>query len=381
MLGVRRTWRHFIRARQFTVLAMESSADDTAVAIVDGTTKKILSNVVMKQHDDQNPYGGIHPFVAIQCHQRNLPFAIRRALQEAQMTVHDVDGIAFTRGPGMAGCLAVSVNAAKALAAALQKPIVGVNHMQAHALTPQLTNPGEVDGYPFLTLLISGGHTMIVLANSCKTFKILATSVDIAIGNAFDKAARMLDIVPDPKKGYGAALETFCREETPIEDVPTTRLQPFPPLSYKLPNPLQPELFSFAGLTAAVQRVVESGEMDRDQRLVVARSFQRAAISQLTLKLKGSLDWCNKNGVKPKALVASGGVASNMELRQSIRKFLDEQPDGPKSLVFPPPEFCTDNAAMIAWASMHRFENGDFDDYGVLSLPKWSIEDLEKPLP
>lgn len=233
----------------------------------------------------------------------------------------------------MGGCLSVSVNAAKGLAAALQKPIVGVNHMvgclliydirgpdlhkqQAHALTVQLTNPDEFRGYPFLTLLISGGHTMIVLVTSCKGFKILASSVDVAIGNAFDKAARMLGIVPDPRRGYGAALETFCQTNLPTDDAPVVRHYPFPPLKYKLPNPLQPEIFSFTGLIAAVQRITESDNMDDHQRLAVARSFQKAAFEQLILKLKGSFDWCKENNIQVESLVVSGGVASNMSLRQ-----------------------------------------------------------------
>ena len=157
---------------------------------------------------------------------------------------------------------------------------------------------------------------MIVLATSCKSFKILASSVDVAIGNAFDKASRMLGIIPDPKRGYGAALETFCRTESRVEDVPVVRHYPFPPLAYNLPNPLQPEIFSFTGLIAAVQRVVESHELDDHQRLAVARSFQKAAFSQLMLKLKGSLDWCNENDIQVQSLVVSGGVASNMTLRQ-----------------------------------------------------------------
>ncbi|PVF99378.1 peptidase M22, glycoprotease [Serendipita vermifera] len=375
---------------------MESSADDTGVAIIDGARKKILSNVVMKQHAHHEEFQGIHPQVAIQWHQHNLPFALQRALAEAKMDVREVDGIAFTRGPGMGGCLSVSVNAGKALAAALNKPIVGVHHMQAHALTPELTNPDGFPGFPFLTLLISGGHTMIVLAYSNRKFKILATSADVAIGNAFDKVARMLHISPDAGKGYGAALEAFCRESasqrttnTPLaesvkgEDKRREgggRGAPFSPLVYSLPNLHQPEMFSFTGLTAAVQKVVEAqgARLDDSLRVAVAHAFQDAAFSQLESKLKSALRFCQANQIPIKSLVVSGGVASNLTLRERLRIFLDSFYGDETSLLFPPPELCTDNAAMIAWASVHRFLEGDYDDYGIQPLPKWSLEDLNR---
>jgi N6-L-threonylcarbamoyladenine synthase len=157
---------------------------------------------------------------------------------------------------------------------------------------------------------------MIVLATSYQNFKILACSVDVAIGNAFDKVARMLDIVPDPGKGYGAALEAFCNAKYSEESVAAPPNRPFSPLAYNLPNRLEPELISFTGLIAAVQRVVESKQLDDRRRWTVARAFENAAFSQLELKLQGALDWCEGNDIRPKSLVVSGGVASNMNLRQ-----------------------------------------------------------------
>jgi len=191
-----------------------------------------------------------------------------------------------------------------------------IHNQQAHALTHQITNPDDFCGYPFLTLLVSGGHTMLVLAMSCQKFKILASSVDVAIGNAFDKVARMLGIPPDPGKGYGAALEAVCQAEYPEESVPPLPNQPFPPLIYNLPNRSQPEIFSFTGLIAAVQRIVGSQQLDQHRLWTVARAFQNAAFSQLELKLKGALDWCDGNDIEIQALVVSGGVASNTYLRQ-----------------------------------------------------------------
>ncbi|KAG8759272.1 hypothetical protein FRC14_006348 [Serendipita sp. 396] len=359
---------------------MESSADDTCVAILDG--KRVLSNVVMKQHANHREFGGIHPAVAIEAHQRNMPRALRQALREANMKVQEVDGIAFTRGPGMGGCLSVSVNAAQNLAAALNKPMVGVHHMQAHALTSQFTNPEETHGYPFLTLLISGGHTMIVLVSSCQEFKILASTVDVAIGNAFDKTARMLNISPDPGRGYGYALEKFCCSESwmSYHRGKGSTQYPFPPLAHNVPNPTQSHVFSFSGLTAAVDRVIRSNDFDEEGRRVVACAFQDAAFAQLELKLRGALKWCQGKGISIGSVVISGGVASNVTLRQRLDSSFKHKDRYGNSLkfVFPPPEFCTDNAAMIAWASMYRFLGGDIDEYGIQPLPKWSIEELGK---
>ncbi|CAG7850511.1 tRNA N6-adenosine threonylcarbamoyltransferase, mitochondrial {ECO:0000256/HAMAP-Rule:MF_03179} {ECO:0000256/HAMAP-Rule:MF_03179}; AltName: Full=N6-L-threonylcarbamoyladenine synthase {ECO:0000256/HAMAP-Rule:MF_03179}; AltName: Full=t(6)A37 threonylcarbamoyladenosine biosynthesis protein PIIN_01415 {ECO:0000256/HAMAP-Rule:MF_03179}; AltName: Full=tRNA threonylcarbamoyladenosine biosynthesis protein PIIN_01415 {ECO:0000256/HAMAP-Rule:MF_03179} [Serendipita indica DSM 11827] len=307
-----------------------------------------------------------------------MPHAIRKALCEANMKMPNIDGIAFTRGPGMGGCLSVSMNAAKALAAAHEKPIIGVHHMQGHALTPQLTNGDEMDGYPFLTLLISGGHTMIALVRSATVFKIMASTVDIAIGNAFDKAARLLGVVPDPGKGYGHALEAFCRtgdEAGEPAHLPTAGRPTFAPLSYSIPNPHQPSQFSYAGLTSAVQRALRDDTVDKQG---IARAFQNAAFAQLIHKLNNAIQECQRDGVSIQAVVVSGGVASNLTLRQRLREtaFVGVNGKPPPRFIFPPPELCTDNAAMIAWASMHRFLQHDFDDYSIQPLATWDLESI-----
>jgi N6-L-threonylcarbamoyladenine synthase len=159
---------------------------------------------------------------------------------------------------------------------------------------------------------------MIVLATSCRSFKILASTVDIAIGNAFDKAARLLQIAPDPTRGYGAALESFCRQEYAVSHSPppSRGRNSYLPLAYNLPNPRQSNLFSFSGLTAAVQRLTDSRELTDGDRWTIARAFQTAAFRQLELRLKGSIEWCRVNSITPVSLVVSGGVASNETLRQ-----------------------------------------------------------------
>ncbi|KAI8975922.1 glycoprotease [Trametes punicea] len=383
--------------RPFTVLALESSADDSCAAVVT-SDRKILSNVVVNQQACLEQYGGIYPYAAIYAHQRNMPGAVQKALREAKLTVSDVDGIAFTRGPGkfiatryapgyrytssvhtgIPGCLSVCGNAARTLSAALNKPLVGVHHMQAHALTPFLTSPpSELPQFPFLTLLVSGGHTLLLLASSLTSFRILATTLDVSIGNAYDKVTRLLRI-PFGNTAAGAALERYCASAPPEGDGAD-----MPEIS--MPRPVPGRLaFSYSSLHSTVERFldVRRGELDERTRLRLARSFQRAAVAQLEDKVVLGMRKCAMQGIKVNSLVVSGGVASNLYLRERLRACLDaESPDERISLVFPPPSLCTDNAAMIAWASMHRFLAGDTDEYSIESRPKWSLEELEDEVP
>ncbi|KAH9939411.1 glycoprotease [Epithele typhae] len=361
-----------IPARAFTVLALESSADDTCAAVVT-SERRILSNVVRNQASLLETHGGIHPLYAIHAHQHQMPGVIQQALSEARLTIHDVDGIAFTRGPGMVGCLSVCATSARALAAVMNKPLVGVHHMQAHALTPFLTAPdGEAPEFPFLTLLVSGGHTMLLLATSPTQFRILVNTTDIAIGNAFDKAARALQI-PLDGAAPGAALERFCAQpDTPGEVLPKV----------EMPRPTWGLMrFSYAGFASAIARVLEEyggiDGMSHTVRRAVARSFQRATVAHLEEKISRALALCSEIGVTPRCMVVSGGVASNSFLRARMRVCLDAASPGEAlPMYFPPPSLCTDNAAMIGWASMSRFLAGDTDPYSIGHKKDWSLEDL-----
>ncbi|KAF8070292.1 Gcp-like domain-containing protein [Lyophyllum atratum] len=358
--------------RCFTVLAVESSADDTCAAVVT-SSRDILSNVVIKQNDLHEGYGGIHPMVAIQAHQRNMPIAVKRALREANLDIRkDIDGIAFTRGPGIGGCLSVGSNAAKTLAAALNLPIVGVHHMQAHALTPLLTSWPNPPKFPFLTLLVSGGHTLLLLAKSLNSFQILATTPDESIGRSFDKVSRMLGL-GWTSLGPGAALEQFCAQ--PIE-ANSLELPPYP-------RPLRGRLaFSYSSLHSYVERYITAqgglDNIDTSTRLALARGFQTAAVAQLEEKLLLAFNWCSENNIQVRDVVVSGGVASNTYLRERLAICLSKVGNSttPISLCFPPPALCTDNAVMIAWASMHRFLAQDYDKYTIDLLAKWNIDNL-----
>ncbi|KAN0097174.1 Glycoprotease family domain containing protein [Tylopilus felleus] len=356
--------------RCFTVLAVESSADDTCAAVVT-SSRQILSNVVIKQHDLHEDFGGIHPTVAIEGHQRNMPFAVQRALKESGMSMQNIDGVAFTRGPGIGGCLSVGSNAAKTLAAALGKPIVGVHHMQAHALTPLLTSPPEDrPQLPFLTLLISGGHTLLVLATSHSSFRILANTVDESVGRTYDKVARMLKM-PWGARGPAASLEEFCRQESDDPSVPEIR-----PFSVPMPGQLT---FSFSGLHSAVERHIFRSEapLTEAHQRALGRAFQDGAARQLSDKLVHCHSMLRHEGIDVQHVVVSGGVASNLYLRARLRDALDDySPERRVSLIYPPVELCTDNAAMVGWASMYRFLAGDYDDYAVELRAKWSIETL-----
>ncbi|KAJ4001719.1 Gcp-like domain-containing protein [Lentinula boryana] len=372
---------HLHLSRLFTVLAFESSADDTCAAVVT-SDRQILSNVVIRQNDLVQRYGGIHPGAAVLAHQANLPIAAKRALTEAKIDLSDVNGIAFTRGPGMGVCLAVTVNAAKTLAAVLNKPIVGVHHMQAHALTALLTTPthkpnGEPNPayprFPYLTLLVSGGHTQIVLAKSVNSFEIMATTLDESIGRTIDKVSRLLQI-EWANMSPGSALEKFCLR--PEESILPDTFVPFTPV---MPRRLA---FSYSALHSHVDRLLKlNGGVEKfsfANKLAIARVFQNAAFGQLEEKLGLALVECEKQGIKVGHLVVSGGVASNMLLRERLNACLRAFPTSLSvQAVFPPVQLCTDNAAMVGWASMHRFLAGNHDEYTINPRSKWSIEDLE----
>ncbi|KAK2467799.1 hypothetical protein APHAL10511_000094 [Amanita phalloides] len=365
--------RSYPSLRHFTVLAFESSADDSCAAVV-SSSREILSNVVIKQNHLHEEYGGIHPAVAIEAHQRNMPLAVRQALADAKVDlVKDIDGVAFTRGPGIGGCLSVGSNAAKSLAAALGKPLVGVHHMQAHALTPLLTVWPNPPRFPFLTLLISGGHTLLLLAKSSTSFKVLATTSDESIGRSFDKVSRMLGL-SWTAYGPGAALEQFSAEDYSPDDGAPGHIPPFP-------RPMPGRLaFSYASFHSHVERYLFAcggvGKINMATKRSLARAFQEGAVTHLSDKLSLGMDWCQRQGVRIDTVVVSGGVASNLYVRHRLSSFGASIGRPNVTFIYPPPELCTDNAAMIGWASMTRFLVGDHDDYTVDLRPKWSIEEL-----
>ncbi|GAA5868858.1 hypothetical protein JCM3774_006776 [Rhodotorula dairenensis] len=375
--------RVFSTPRPLVVLGLESSADDTCAAIVT-SERKILANVVLKQHAIHESFGGIHPLHAQEAHQISMPVAISQALREAGLGVDRLDGVAFTRGPGMYGCLSVCAGAAKALAAATGKPLLGVHHMQAHALTPFLTASPVTDAptpeFPFLTLLLSGGHTLLLLARSVSSFSILATTHDESIGASIDKVARDLQIPWALGAGSpGAALERFAFPDgLAASSSPGANLPPAPTFTQPFARRLA---FSYAGLRSALTRLLESeppAEMAEARKRQVARAFSLAAFKQIEDKVVFALEKMREEGQDPvRGLVVSGGVASNLILRERLRLRLDKAgwPDLP--LIFPPPALCTDNAAMIAYVGLLRLQRGLIDPLTVMQRSKWPIDECE----
>ncbi|PLW23712.1 hypothetical protein PCANC_11455 [Puccinia coronata f. sp. avenae] len=357
------------------VLGIESSCDDSCVSIV-ASDRRILANIRLGQNHVHKAFNGIHPYHAIHAHQINVPIAIGRALEEAGLRIAELDGVAYTRGPGIAGCLAVGATAAKSLAAASGLPLIAVHHMQAHALTPFLTHSAEEAlRFPFLSLLVSGGHTMLVLVSSSSQFKILANTADKPLGLVIDKISRALEVPwPEGRGSPGSALEQFVAgagagSEDEGED------------EEELPLALRtgPTVFSFCGLqTATVRRLAAAGAAPSPaQRRAIGKAFLDAAFGQVERKIR--YWFCQLSSIhhpRLSGLVISGGVGSNQMLKDRVKSLLASL-DPALQLHIPPPSFCTDNAAMVAWTGLDKLQRGRTSHMHVPVAAKWCIEDAE----
>ncbi|WWC58296.1 uncharacterized protein I303_100836 [Kwoniella dejecticola CBS 10117] len=395
---IRLRYTHQI-AKPLLVLGIESSADDSSASIV-SSSRENLSLVTISQHSENSAYGGIHPLVAQSSHNKNVPLAIQRCIRQAGVTIDDIDAIAYTRGPGMRGCLMVGEMAAKGLAAGSGKRLIGVHHMQAHALTPLLTER-DPPKFPFLILLVSGGHTQLVLAKSQDQFEILLDTLDSKIGDVFEKAARALNLPHSATKSPGAILEEYATQP-PLPPYDTTPL-PALPIPLSVGEAVHKRAFSFAGILSSLQRRISQlptrgtetdvGLTEGDQR-DFSRILQQAVVGHLVFKLRQTIEFIlNKDLETPGkeklgGLVVSGGVASNLHLRTQLENMLQEvsggsgrprgEGEGGIRLFYPPISLCTDNAAMIAWTAILRLQADSLlnDPYDLPVRPKWSLEDL-----
>ncbi|WP_379920757.1 tRNA (adenosine(37)-N6)-threonylcarbamoyltransferase complex transferase subunit TsaD [Erythrobacter sp. R86502] len=336
------------------VLGIESSCDETAVALVrgDGT---IVAQSIASQEAEHAPYGGVVPEIAARAHAERLAPMIAKVMGDANVTLDDCDAIAATAGPGLIGGVMVGLVSAKALAMASGKPLLAINHLEGHALSPRLAD-GSL-AFPYLLLLVSGGHCQILAVEGVGHYRRLATTIDDALGEAFDKTAKILGL------GYpgGSAVERLALQGDP-KAVP-------------LPRPLKgsPEPhFSFAGLKSAVLRAVESGlHAPQD----IAASFQQAAVDCLIDRLSLAL---TRAGPFP-ALVVAGGVAANATVRGALEAFAARHA---MRFTAPPIALCTDNAAMIAWAGCERLaaegwrRGTEFagDPLDFLARPRWPLD-------
>ena len=332
------------------ILGLESSCDDTAAALVT-SDRQILAQGVVGQNEAHRPFGGVVPEIAARAHVEILPDLIRRVLADAGKAIGDVDAIAATAGPGLIGGVMVALLAGKGLALGTGKPLVAINHLEGHALSPRLVDP-DLE-FPYLLLLVSGGHCQLLEVQSVGEYHRLATTIDDAAGEAFDKAAKLLGL---PYPG-GPAIEELAAAGD-AGAVP-------------LPRPLvgsgEPH-FSFAGLKSAVQRTVVSGNY---RPADIAASFQQAVVDCLVDRTRLALERSDAP-----ALVVAGGVAANRAIRAALQQLATAQG---RQFSVPPGWLCTDNAAMIAWAGAERFALGLTDSLDAPARARWPLDpDAEK---
>ncbi|WP_070158299.1 tRNA (adenosine(37)-N6)-threonylcarbamoyltransferase complex transferase subunit TsaD [Sphingobium phenoxybenzoativorans] len=328
------------------ILGLESSCDETAAALVTGDGR-VLAHRLATQEEAHRPYGGVVPEIAARAHVEMLTPLVAAAFEEAGLTLADVDAIAATAGPGLIGGVMVGLVTGKALAHAAHKPLIAVNHLEGHALSPRLADQSLQ--FPYLLLLVSGGHCQLLRVEGVGRYKRLATTIDDAAGEAFDKTAKLLGLgyPGGPRVEKAAALGN--------------------PKAVPLPRPLvgtsEPH-FSFAGLKSAVMRAAQAGQHSVED---IAASFQQAVIDCLIDRTARALS--NSHGVT--ALVVAGGVAANGAIRAALEKLAA---DNDLPFVAPPMWLCTDNAAMIGWAGAERFAAGLIDGLDVAARPRWPLD-------
>jgi len=333
------------------ILGIESSCDETAVALVTGD-RRIVAQRIASQDEEHRPFGGVVPEIAARAHSERLAPMVAAVLADAGMSLGDVDAIAATAGPGLIGGVMVGLVTAKALAMASGKPLIAVNHLEGHALSPRLAD--ATLEFPYLLLLASGGHCQLLLVRGVGDYRRLATTIDDALGEAFDKTAKILGL------GYpgGPAVERLAATGD-------AKAVPLPRPLLRSPEPH----FSFAGLKSAVLRAKEAGvHADAD----IAASFQQAAIDCVIDRTARALAAAGEVS----ALVVAGGVAAN----KAVRGALEAVATGHGlRFVAPPLALCTDNAAMIAWAGAEKFARGDSDPLDVAARPRWPLDPDAEP--
>lgn len=333
------------------ILGLESSCDETAAAIV-RSDRTILAHALAGQEDHHRAFGGVVPEIAARAHAELITPLVQAALTDAGMTLNDIDAIAATAGPGLIGGVMVGLVTAKALAMATDKPLIAVNHLEGHALSPRLVDP-DLE-FPYLLLLVSGGHCQLLRVNGVGDYDRLATTIDDAVGEAFDKTAKILGL------GFpgGPAVERAAGHGDAA--------------AVPLPRPLmgadEPH-FSFAGLKSAVMRAHETGKYRVED---IAASFQQAVVDCLLDRLTYSVD-----RIDPlPSLVVAGGVAANGAIRTMLTDFAAAHG---MYFVAPPLWLCTDNGAMIAWAGAERFSAGLTDGLDFVARPRWPLDPNAAP--
>ncbi|WP_032093367.1 tRNA (adenosine(37)-N6)-threonylcarbamoyltransferase complex transferase subunit TsaD [Necropsobacter rosorum] len=337
------------------VLGIETSCDETGVAIYD-ETRGLIANQLYTQIALHADYGGVVPELASRDHIRKTAPLIQAALRQAHLTAAEIDGIAYTCGPGLVGALLVGSTIARALAYAWGVPAVGVHHMEGHLLAPMLEE--NAPHFPFIALLVSGGHTQLVRVDGIGQYQILGESIDDAAGEAFDKTAKLLGL----DYPGGAALSRLAEKGVPAR--------------FSFPRPMtdRPGLdFSFSGLKTFAantinQALKDEGTLRAQTKADIAYAFQQAVVETLAIKCRRALQ---QTGLK--RLVIAGGVSANQQLRRALGELM-QQLGG--EVFYPQPQFCTDNGAMIAYAGFLRLQQGESSPLEIEVKPRWPMTEL-----
>lgn len=332
------------------ILGIESSCDETAASVVTNE-QQILSNVIISQIADHQKFGGVVPEIASRAHLSHVEEVVIKALKDASLEFSDLDAIAVTAGPGLIGGLLVGIMFAKGLSFAINKPLLAINHLEGHALTARLTNKVE---FPYLMLLVSGGHCQILIVEQVGVYHKLGGTLDDAVGESFDKVAKMLGL----DYPGGPIIEKLALHGNP--------------LAYNFPHPMKGREgcdFSFSGLKTAVRLIIEKTELNQQNISDICASFQKTVCEILLDRLNNAIKMANASHPEIKQLIIAGGVAANQYLLEKIRLQMEEYN---LETIAPPIKLCTDNAAMIAWAGVERFRLG-LKDVSIIPRSRWPL--------
>ena len=339
------------------ILGIESSCDETAASIITENEQGIpvvLSNIVSSQVDVHKEFGGVVPELAARSHMEKIDWIVQKAIDDSGRKIDEIDAVASTAGPGLIVCLSVGLSFGKAFASALEKPFIAVNHLEGHALSPKLNS--ELN-YPYLLLLISGGHSQFLNVKGLGKYKRLGTTIDDALGEAFDKTAKLLGI----EFPGGPKIEVLAKKGDPNK--------------YNLPKPIFNKggcNLSFAGLKTAILRITKNIKTDQE-KFDLAASFQKTVEEILYKKTKIAFSEFEKqNELNQKMFVVAGGVAANKNIRLILSNLCVEE--NYKS-IFPPIEFCGDNAAMIAMVGLEKFKLSQFSKLDHPAKPRWPLDE------
>ena len=339
------------------ILGIESSCDETAASIITENEQGnpvVLSNIVSSQVEVHREFGGVVPELAARSHVEKIDWIVQKAIDDSERKIEEIDAVASTAGPGLIVCLSVGLSFGKAFASALNKPFIAINHLEGHALSPKLNS--ELN-YPYLLLLISGGHSQFLNVQGLGKYKRLGTTIDDALGEAFDKTAKLLGI----EFPGGPQIEVLAKKGDPNK--------------YDLPKPIFNKggcNLSFAGLKTAILRITKNIKTDQE-KFDLAASFQKTIEEILYKKTKIAFSEFEKqNNLKDKIFVVAGGVAANKNIRSMLADLCNEES---YTSMFPPIEFCGDNAAMIAMVGLEKFKLNQFSNLDHPAKPRWPLDE------